>query len=211
MSVIDTSSFAELANSPYALLILSSLSFSESAFFIIPPEVLLIPMALINPQLALIYGTVTTLTSVAGAATGYGIGKKGGKPILYKIFSEEKIETVRTMFHRYDSKAILISAFTPIPFKIFTIAAGVFDIDFAKFMLASLVGRGTRYMLIAGLIAVYGESIRYFIEHQLDKALAIFTIGGIVLFAFYKFGIPYVEQKFLKATIKDKFLELIGR
>jgi len=210
MPFINAEFIAEWVNSPYATGVLSALSLSESAFFIIPPEVLLIPMALANKEMALIFGVITSIASVFGAALGYSIGKKGGKPVLEKLFSQEKIEKVKIMFHRYDTGAIFISAFTPIPFKVFTIAAGVFDLNFSKFLMASLVGRGLRYMLLVGLIYVFGDSIRYFLEHQFDKFVLVSTVGLIGGVAVYKFGIPYLEKRFLGESIKERLHRLFG-
>jgi membrane protein YqaA with SNARE-associated domain len=208
MTIIDPQFINDWVMSPYALMVLSTLSFSESAFFIIPPEILLIPMALANKELALMYGLITTIFSVFGAAFGYFIGKKGGQPILNKLFSEEKITKVQTLFHRYDTGAIFISAFTPIPFKIFTIAAGVFDLNFSRFLLVSFLGRGARYMLLAGLIYFFGESVSDFLLNEFDKVVAIGTIGLIVVVGLYKIGIPFIEQRFLKETFKEKFIRL---
>jgi membrane protein YqaA with SNARE-associated domain len=210
MSFIDTSFITEWVSSPYATGVLSALSLSESAFFIIPPEVLLIPMALANKEMALVFGFITTIASVFGAALGYGIGKKGGKPILEKLFSDEKIKKVKIMFHRYDTGAIFISAFTPIPFKVFTIAAGVFDLNFSKFLLASFIGRGLRYMLLVSLIYVFGDSIRYFLEHQFDKFILVATVTLIGGVAMYKFIIPYLEKRFLGESIKERLHRLFG-
>lgn len=211
MSIINPEFINSWVVSPYAVIVLSSLSLSESAFFIIPPEVLLIPMALANKEMALIYGLITTIFSVVGAAFGYFIGKKGGQPILNKLFSEEKTTKVQTMFHRYDTGAIFISAFTPIPFKIFTIAAGVFDLNFRKFLITSFFGRGTRYMLIAGLVYFFGESVSNFLLHEFDKVIAIGTVGLIVVVGLYKIGIPFIEQRFLKETFKEKIIRFSNR
>lgn len=211
MSIIDPGFINNWVMSPYALIVLSSLSLSESAFFIIPPEVLLIPMALANKEMALVYGIITSIFSVVGAAVGYFIGKKGGQPILNKLFSKEKTDKVQTMFHRYDTGAIFISAFTPIPFKIFTIAAGVFDLDFKKFLLVSLLGRGTRYMIIAGLVYFFGESVSNFLLNEFDKVIAIGTVGLIVVVGFYKIGMPFIEQRFLKETFKEKVIRISNR
>lgn len=211
MTIISPEFINEWVSSPYALYVLSALSFSESAFFIIPPEVLLIPMALANKNLALFYGLLTTILSVMGAAFGYFIGKKGGRPVLNKLFSEEKITKVQTMFHRYDAGAIFISAFTPIPFKIFTIAGGVFDLNFGKFILVSFLGRGARYMLLAALVYFFGESVSNFLLNEFDKAIAIGTIILIVTVGLYKIGIPFIEQRFLKETIKEKAIRFINR
>lgn len=211
MTIISGEMINAWASSPYAILMLSVFSFSESAFFIIPPEVLLIPMALANPAMALIYGLITTVASVLGAGLGFLIGKKGGKPILEKLFSDKKIEAVRKMFHKYDTGAILMAAFTPIPFKVFTIAAGVFDLDFWKFIITSFIGRGTRYMIIAGLIFFFGESIRYFLENQFDKAVLLLTIIVIAAAGIYKLVLPFVEQKLLKQSLKDKLVSLFQK
>lgn len=211
MKLLPLESITTWIHSPYVLLILGVMSFSESAFFIIPPEVLLIPLALANPNMALWYALITTITSVLGAMFGYLIGKKGGKPILYKLFAKHHIEAVKTMFHKYDSKAIFISAFTPIPFKVFTIAGGVFNINFKRFLIASILGRGSRYFLLAGLIYIFGETIRNFIEHQLDMVLGVGAVGLIGAIGFYKIGLPYLEQKILKTTIKGKLMSLFGR
>jgi len=211
MTIISTELINQWVMSPYALYVLSALSFSESAFFIIPPELLLIPMALANKEMALFFGFVTTILSVMGAAFGYFIGKKGGRPVLNKLFSEEKIVKVQTMFHRYDAGAIFISAFTPIPFKIFTIAGGVFDLNFGRFILVSFLGRGARYMMLAGLIYLFGESISNFLLHELDKAIGIGTVILIGAFGMYKIGIPFIEQRFLKETFKEKTIRFINR
>lgn len=211
MILLDPTVVTEWIASPYALMALSVLSFSESAFFIIPPEIMLIPMALANPALGLAYGVLTTLASVAGAAFGYLIGSKGGKPILYRLFSKQKVETVRQLFHKYDTKAIFIAAFTPIPYKVFTVAAGVFELNFWRFIIASIIGRGSRYLLLSGLIVIFGDSIRYFLEHQLDKLLILGTIGVITAAGLYQFGIPWLEKKLIGKTWTEKLAGIFKR
>ncbi len=204
MAFIDTTQFVELSTSPWAQVILGSLSLSESAFFIIPPEVMMIPMSLTTPNMAIWLGIVTTITSVIGAAVGYVIGKKGGKPVLTRLFDQKKIDAVHVLFKKYDTTAIFISAFTPIPFKVFTIGAGVFDLDFKRFMVAATIGRGSRYMLIAGMIAIFGESIRYFLEHQFDKVVAVGTVLLLAAFAVYTFGIPFLERHAVASSFKAR-------
>ena len=207
MSFIDPETISFWISSPYTQVIYFALSFSESSFFIIPPEVMLIPLGLANPDMSLWYGVLATIASVFGATFGYWIGKKGGRPVLRKLFSEKKVETVKTLFQKYDTKAIFISAFTPIPFKIFTISAGVFDLNFKNFLFTSLVGRGTRYMLLSVLMLLFGDSIRYFLEHQFDKFVLVSTLGVIGAIAFYKLGIPLLEKRFVKFTLKDRFVK----
>lgn len=200
-----------LSNSPYALLILSILSFSESAFFIIPPEVLMLPLSLANQSLSLLYALITTIASVAGAMFGHWIGQKGGKPLLKKLFSQEKIDKVKNLYQKYDAWALIVAAITPIPFKVFTIAAGVFDVDFKRLVIASAVGRGSRYFTIGLLMFIFGESIRGFIENQFDKALLIFTLVIIVAALLYKIVWPFIESKLTHQTLKDKLLSFIKR
>lgn len=171
---------------------------------------MLIPMAFLNRNLALLYGLLTTVMSVAGAVFGYWIGKKGGKPILKRFFADEKIEKVKILFHKYDAWAVFLAAFTPIPFKVFTISGGTFDINFQRFVLASALGRGTRYMLLSGLIVIFGESARNFIEHQLDQALIIMTgglIGGVVLL---KYALPTLKAKLYQETFIQKVTRIFS-
>lgn len=209
--IIDTSSISSLASSPSALAILSLLSFSESSFFIIPPEVLLLPMALAEPTKALLFGLLTSVTSIFGAIFGYWIGQKGGKPLLNKLFSEDKSNKVKDLFNKYDATAILISAFTPIPFKVFTISAGVFDLNRKRFIIASIIGRGSRYMLLSGLIYIYGNSIKNFIENKLDQTLLIGTGILLAIIIFYKIIMPALGKKFSNLTLLDKIKKLFNR
>ena len=203
MSILQPGTIEAWMASPYALAILGLLSFSESSFFLIPPEVMVIPMGIAAPEKALGLGLFISLLSLFGAMFGYFLGQKGGKPILKKLFKEEHTQSVETMFKKYDTKAIFIAAFTPIPYKVFTISAGVFDLDYKRFLISSIIGRTARYMIIMGLIYLYGESIRYFIEHQLDKVMIIGTVAAAALFAFYKYAIPFIENRWLKRSLKD--------
>jgi len=203
MSILQPGTIELWMASPYALAISGLLSFSESSFFLIPPEVMVIPMEIAAPDKALGLGLFISLLSLFGAMFGYFLGQKGGKPILRKLFKEEHTQSVETMFKKYDTKAIFIAAFTPIPYKVFTISAGVFDLDYKRFMIASIIGRTARYMIIMGLIYFYGESIRYFIENQLDKVMIIGTLAAAALFVFYKYAIPYIENRWLKRSLKE--------
>lgn len=206
MNLLEPTTLDLWISSPHAIAILGLFSFSESAFFIIPPEVMVIPMSLSKPHLAIIYAIYISVMSILGAIFGYWIGKKGGKPILYRFFKKTHILAVKNMFQKYDTKAVFIAAFTPIPFKVFTISAGVFDINFKKFFIASALGRSSRYLILGILITIFGESIKNFIEHQLDLFITIGTIGILVLIAFYKIVIPMIEEKWLKKSLKDYFL-----
>lgn len=190
---------------------LSLLSFTESSCFIIPPEVLLIPAALSAPHAAIWLGVLTTVTSVIGAQFGYFIGFKGGKPLLHKFFKEEKVEKVKIMYHKYDAWTILVAAFTPIPFKLATISAGVFDINYKRFLLASSIGRGSRYMLISVLLYLFGKPVQYFIEHDLNRFLAIGTLGVVLVYLSLKFVKPLIFNYLAKDKITTRISRLFSR
>lgn len=141
----------------------------------------MIPLALINPASAIFYAFVTTVSSVLGGTFGFWIGEKGGKPILYRLVKQERIELVKTLYNRFDIWAVGIAALTPIPYKVFTISAGVFDLDFKRFILASILGRGGRFFLVGGLIWLFGAPIKSFLENYFELAIVLFTavlIGG---------------------------------
>ncbi len=168
-------------NSNYSLLILSVLSFAESSFFPIPPDTLMIPLALVQPKLAIFYGLLTTISSVLGGMFGYFIGLKGGRPIVRKFISDEKLYQVKLLYQKYDVWAVAVAGFSPIPYKIFTIAAGLFELDFKRFVIASFIGRGGRFFLVGGLIFLFGEKIKFFLNQYLELfiiGLTILLIGG---------------------------------
>lgn len=203
MTLINPETLNLWMASPYALFILALLAFSESAFFLIPPEVMVIPMALAAPDKAIFYGLFISLLSLLGAIFGYWLGQKGGKPVLNKLFKEKHTIAVKKLFQKYDAKAIFIAAFTPIPYKVFTLSAGVFDLNFRRFLIASIIGRSTRYLLLTGLIAIFGPAVKSFIENQLDLAISLGTAALIALYAFYKLAIPFIEEKWLKRSVKE--------
>ncbi len=163
--------------SQFALGGLLLVAFAESSFFPIPPDTILIPLAFLNPDKALWYGFLTTLASVAGGALGYFIGHKGGRPIVNKFISDEKLYRVKQLYNKYDVWAVGLAAFTPIPYKVFTIAAGLFELDFKRFLLASFLGRGGRFITIGLLIQIFGPAVKPFITQNLE----LFTIGFAVL------------------------------
>ncbi len=153
------------------------LAFIESSFFPIPPDILLVILALAEPTYALWFAAVCTVGSVLGGMFGYFLGNKFGLPLVEKIVSKKKISKVHRMFEKYEAWAIFIAGFSPIPYKVFTLAGGVFYINFKKFVIASVLSRGLRYFLLAGFIMLYGEVIVDFI----DSYFELVTIGTIVV------------------------------
>lgn len=162
---------------PYGPLGLFVLAFSESSFFPIPPDLLLIALALANPKTSFYLAAITTAGSVLGAIFGYFIGLKGGRPLLRRFVSEEKIRMVHNYFAKYDVWAIGIAGFTPIPYKVFTIAGGVFYIDFVRFVLVSILSRGARFFLVGTFLYFFGARAKVYI----DEYFNLFSIAFVVL------------------------------
>ncbi|MEM0029947.1 MAG: YqaA family protein [Candidatus Nitrosocaldus sp.] len=160
------------------------LAFLESSVFPVPPDVLLIALALVNPALALYYATIATIGSVLGGVAGYYIGLKGGRRVAKRIFSERMLARADEYFKEYGVWAVLIAAFSPIPYKVFTIASGIFRLSLKGFIVASIIGRGARFYAEAVLIMLWGEQMLAFIDENLEivsLAVAVAIIAYIVL------------------------------
>ena len=176
------------AQTPYSTWALFALAFAESSFFPIPPDILLIALAVARPSHALKYALVSALGSVLGGCLGYAIGYEFMSAVGYKIVHfygfEEKVAYIQGLYQRYDAWAVGIAGFTPIPYKVFTIAAGMFKINFGVFVLASLVSRSARFFLVGGLIYKFGPGIQLFIERYfniLAVAFSVLLVGGFIL------------------------------
>ena len=164
------------ATTPYGGVALFAIAFAESSFFPVPPDVLLIPLALAKTSWALLFAAVATVGSLAGGILGYLIGDKGGRPLLQRFFKPEKVALVQGYYRRYDVWAVGIAGFTPIPYKLFSISAGAFGLDLKRFVLASIVGRGGRFFLVGLAILVFGESVKAFLDEYFDLAVVAFAI-----------------------------------
>jgi membrane protein YqaA with SNARE-associated domain len=168
------------ADGPYGVPALFFLAFAEASFFPLPPDVLLIALGLGRPENALWYAAVCTAGSTIGGMLGYGIGRVGGRPLLDRFVAREKTLRIHRAFERYEAWAIGIAGFTPIPYKVFTISAGAFWINFPRFVLASLLSRGARFFLVGTLIMLYGEQVRHLIERYFNWFTILFValLGG---------------------------------
>lgn len=167
---------------------LAGLSFAESSFFPIPPDVMLAPMALAKPKRAMFYALLTTVTSVLGGVLGYFIGVFAFDQIAPLIQSAgywEKYELAKEWFMEWGFWAILIAGFSPIPYKVFTIAAGTLSMSFIPFVLASIIGRGARFFLVAGLLAWGGERFEKVLHQYVDRlgwaTIALAIIAYVVV------------------------------
>ncbi len=181
------------ADTPYGVPALLVLSFTESSFFPIPPDILLIALALAKPKRAFYYAILCTLGSVAGGLFGYFIGYalwSSVEPLLIgSIISQTNFEAVTSRYHEYGEIAVFAAAFTPIPYKVFTVAAGVAKLDLLKFALASLCGRAGRFFLVALVIRLAGPRAKELIERYFNAATvigAVLLIGGFALIKLLK-------------------------
>lgn len=151
---------------------LGGLSFAESSFFPIPPDVMLAPMSLANPSRAWWYALLTTVTSVAGGLLGYAIGMLAFdaiEPFLRESRYWGSYQTAVQWFGDWGFWAVLIAGFSPIPYKVFTIAAGALSMALLPFTLASIVGRGARFFLVAGLMAWGGPRMEALLGKYIDR------------------------------------------
>ena len=166
-------------------------SFIESFFLVPPPDILLISMDLAKPEKSLYYATVCTIASALGGAFGYLIGYVGGRPVFNFLFrnKHEQFENVEKLYGKYGSFAVFFSAFTPIPYKIFTIASGILNMNFWKFMLASFLGRGMRFYLVSIILMLFGETIKHYIE---------WVILGVTVLIIFFFVILYKKRHMFK-------------
>lgn len=184
------------AHSPYGSIALFIIAFAEASFFPIPPDALLIALVLGAKNKAFKYAIECSVGSVLGAILGYSIGyflwwggpdQFSGLAYFFfdKIpgFSEQVFYNVKNLFDEWNFWVIFTAGFTPIPFKVFTISAGAFNINLALFILAAIIGRAARFFLVAYLIWKYGESIKSFIDKYFNILAILFTIlliGGFV-------------------------------
>lgn len=156
-------------------------SFVESFFLVPPPDILLIIMDLANPAKALFYAFICTIASALGGAVGYGIGYWGGRPAfnwLFRKSGKERFEAVEALYNKYGTLAVFFSAFTPIPYKVFTIASGILSMNFWKFMLASFFGRGLRFFLVSIVLMLFGAAIKQYLE-------LVIIVATVLIIAFY--------------------------
>lgn len=164
--------------------LLGLLSFAESSFFPIPPDVMLAPMALARPQKAWLLATITTLTSVAGGLFGYLLGYFALElvlPLLERLGYMEHYHLARAWFERRGFWIVLIAGFSPIPYKLFTIAAGAAALNPLLFVIASLIGRGGRFYLVAGLLAWGGPRLEPWLLTYIERigwaTVALLAVG----------------------------------
>lgn len=183
-----TLSWAEHTQAKLALFFLA---FIEAVFFPIPPDPLLILMTAVDVREWLKFALIATIGSVAGAVIGYFIGsffyESFGKSIVSFYGFENSFEALRESFNGHSFLAIFVAAFSPIPFKVFTISAGVFNASFLIFILAAIIGRGLRFFIVGAIIAYLGKKGHNFIESHFNILALVFAILLIAGLAAIKF------------------------
>ena len=177
-----------LAAHRHAMAAMALISFAESSFLPLPPDILLVPMTLAQPRRAWLIAAVCTIASVTGGYVGYAIGyflfDAIGLPVLEFYHMMDKYEAFKAAFAEWGAWIIVIKGLTPIPFKLVTIASGAAQFDLVTFTLASLVSRSLRFFLLAALLWRFGEPIRDFIERRLmlvTSMIAAALVGGFVV------------------------------
>ncbi|UGV25134.1 DedA family protein [Rhodopseudomonas boonkerdii] len=183
----------DAAHKPYAVWILGIVSFAESSFFPVPPDVMLIPMALARPNKAWLYAGICTLTSVAGGVVGYLIGHllydSVGQWVIHFYGYGDKVEAFRAGYAEYGAWIILLKGLTPIPYKLVTITSGFANYNIWMFIILSLIARGARFYVVAILMNRYGVWIRETIEKRLGLwvglAVGLVVIGFIIAFRLF--------------------------
>jgi membrane protein YqaA with SNARE-associated domain len=177
-----------LAGHRHALLALAAISFAESSFFPVPPDLLLIPMVLAARPRAWVIAGVCTIASAAGGLAGYGIGyflyEAVGRPIIEFYGAVQSFDDFQTLFAEWGWWIVAGAGFTPFPYKVVTIASGVADLDLVTFTVASVLSRGARFFLVAALLWRFGPPMRRFIEAYLPHlawAFFLLLLGGFLV------------------------------
>ncbi|MFQ5432445.1 MAG: YqaA family protein [Nitrospinota bacterium] len=178
------------AHTKYGVPALSLLSFAESSFFPVPPDPLLLALSVGRPKKAFRFAFYTSLFSVLGGILGYAIGMFFMDTLGFRILefygAMDSYETIKHFYQKYDAWAVGIAGFTPLPYKVFTIAAGAFDINLLIFVLASAFSRSARFFIEAGLVWKFGPGIKDFIDRYfniLSTAFVVCLVGGFILIA----------------------------
>jgi len=181
------------ADTPYGVPALFLIAAAESSFFPLPPDPLLLALCLGAAKRSLRFAAVATLASVLGGMAGYAIGYGAWGAAQGWFFtyvpgvSPEAFESVRDFYDRNGFAAVFLAGLTPIPYKVFTLASGVFGINFAIFVVASILSRGLRFFVLAGLVFYFGPPIERFIDRHFDRLVIVFSVllvAGFVVIEF---------------------------
>ncbi|MBD8907657.1 YqaA family protein [Methylorubrum zatmanii] len=179
-----------LAAKPSAPWALGAVAFAESSFFPVPPDAMLVPMAVSRPDRVWLYATIATIASVLGGLLGYAIGALLFDSVgqwLFNLYGlADKAETFQASYATYGHWVILLKGLTPIPYKLVTITSGFAHYSLFWFILLSVITRGARFFLLAGLLGRYGIGIRAALDRHLNVVVALFAAVVILGFVAFK-------------------------
>jgi membrane protein YqaA with SNARE-associated domain len=181
------------AETPYGTPALFVISFAESSFFPIPPDVLQIALSVAKPKRSYFYALVSLVASVLGGILGWWIGMELWDSVQNFFFdhvpgfTRENFTKVEAKYNEHAFLAIFGAAFTPVPFKVFTIASGVFEVGLTTLVLASICGRGLRFMSVATAIFFFGPTVKYWLERYFELATILLTVVGVLGFVAIKY------------------------
>ena len=181
----------DLAGRPYALYALAVVSFAESSFFPIPPDIMIVPMALAQPKKIWLYAAVCSVASVLGGLLGYFIGavlfESVGMAILNFFSMADGAETFKEQYNQWGHWVILIKGVTPIPYKLVTITSGAAGYNLFWFVVLSMITRSARFFILAALLSQFGPAIRRMLDQHLNLILTLFVVaivGGFFAFQY---------------------------
>ncbi|PID71991.1 MAG: cytochrome B [Desulfobulbus propionicus] len=181
----------EWIQTPAGIWALFFIAVAESSFFPLPPDVFLIALCVAAPRKSFTFAAICAVGSIVGGIIGYGLGlgfmDTLGQSILDMYGLEGKYATVQELYQRYDAWAVGAAGFTPLPYKLFTITAGAFNINFVTFVFMSILARSARFFLVAGLIYKFGAPVQHFINRYFNILTIVFLVvllGGFVLIQF---------------------------
>ena len=179
-----------MAHHRHALPALAGVSFAESSFFPIPPDVMVLPMVLARREKAYLIATVCTVASVLGGIFGYFIGyyllESVGQWVIQLYHMQDKVADFQRLYGEYGAAIILLKGLTPIPFKLVTIASGIAHFNFPLFVILATITRGARFFIIAALLKRFGEPVQAFVEERLNLfawGFLILLVGGFAIVA----------------------------
>ena len=155
-------------------------AFIESFFIAPPPDFLLIAMDLSAPQKALFYALICTIASALGGATGWTLGKFGGRPLFNIMFKkhQENFQKIEDLYEKYGKTAVIIAALTPVPYNVFALSSGILNMNFAAFILISFFCRGARFFIVSTFLMIFGEKVMQYFNY-------IFAAVALLLVLFY--------------------------
>ncbi len=173
----------------YGVFGLVVVAFAEASFFPVPPDALLIPLVLADPAAAPFYAALCTLSSSLGGLFGYYIGKAAGRPLLERLARGRRLRQLEELFHQYGGWAVAFAALTPVPYKLFTIAAGVFLARRRAVLLGSLLGRGCRFFFEVLVLELAGPPALAFLRREVDLVtlgLGLLLVAGALCYTWFR-------------------------